>query len=286
MNLMKREAALNYVWLVPALFPIFLFLIYPIFYNINLAFNDFPKSFLSVIEDPIFRLALRNSLVFALAGATLTLVLALLVAVIITSRESSFGMWVAILTLLVWVTPEIVTAISWNWMLNSTFGIVNWILIWCGLLKTGIPWLGDPLYAPIIVILLTVWRLLPFLALLFICGILSIPAEYLEAARVDGLKFRYIFKHILFPALRYPIIIAYILIFVWFMNDTAMIMATTGGGPLHLTETVATLIYKTGFNYFKFEEAAAMSIIQFSILLAICIPFLLAFRKYWWLMRE
>ncbi|MEM1990948.1 MAG: sugar ABC transporter permease, partial [Candidatus Bathyarchaeia archaeon] len=270
---MNGRDLFGYLWLVPAAFPIFLFLIYPIFYNAVLAFQGFPKNFLLAFEDPVFQISLRNSLLFALTGATLTLGLALLIAIIVTSRESSFGMWAIILTLLVWVTPEIVTAITWSWMLHSKFGIVNWVLIWAGLLERGIPWLGHPQYAPILIVFLITWRLLPFLTLLFVCGILSIPAEYLEAAKVDGLKFRYIVRYILIPALRYPIIIAYILVFVWFMNDTAMIMATTGGGPFHLTETVATLIYKTGFNYFKFEVAAAMSFTQFLILLVICILF-------------
>jgi multiple sugar transport system permease protein len=238
------------------------------------------------IEDPVFLLAFKNSLLFAFIGTTLTIIFSLMLAIIITSRESSLGIWVSILMLLTWVTPEVVTAITWNWMLNSQYGIINWIAIWMGLLNKGIPWLGHPIYAPPVIIFLIMWRLIPFLLLLFIAGILSIPSEYLEAAKVDGLKFWYKFRYILLPALRYPIIIAYILIFVWYMNDLTMIMATTGGGPFHLTETLASLIYKTGFNYFKFNIAAAMSIIQFLILLVITTLFLYSFKKYWWVFKK
>ena len=282
MQKFPRERITALLWLVPAFIPIFLFLIYPIIYNFLEVFRSGGfENFTLIFNDPVFHIALKNSFIFASIGAGIAVFLALLIAIIITSRESSVGTATAILMLVSWITPEIVTAVTFNWMLNSTYGIINWIGRWIGLFPRGIPWLGDPTLAPIVVPILIVWRLIPFLVLLFVSGILSIPIEYIESAKVDGMKFKYKLRYIILPSLKYPLTIAYILIFVWIFNDFTMVAATTGGGPLHLTEILSTYIYKEGFTYFKFNIASAASVFQFIVLLALSLTYLYVFRRMW-----
>jgi multiple sugar transport system permease protein len=188
------------------------------------------------------------------------------------SEDSGFRRFARSIMLIPMMITPVVVGLMWKYILNPQNGIVNYIL---GLL--GIPgpvWLGDPKPALPAVMIVDVWQWTPFVFLILLSGLVSLPKEYFEAARVDGAgplqTLRYVTLPLMIPFILVALLIRFIDAFKVF--DTIFIL--TKGGPANATEVLSVYTYKVGLNFFNLGYAATLSYVMLIIITVIAQQFL------------
>jgi multiple sugar transport system permease protein len=229
------------------------------------------EQYTNLLGDPAFRSSLLRTLVWVLANGVLQLVLALIAATALNNKFRGMHMvraWI----ILPWVVPVAVIAILWRWMLDATSGGINWALEGVGLIDSPIIFLGDPNNAFPTLIAMNSWRFFPFLTVLLLAAMQTIPRSQFEAASMDGASAFRQFRTITFSHLRPILAILGLVGTLWAANIFDLIWMTTKGGPSGRTETMPLFIYETAFSSFNFSLAAAASGMFLIFLMVIAIP--------------
>ena len=159
-----------------------------------------------------------------------------------------------------WLFTVAIIAVLWRLLLEPN-GVVNYVLMASGLAGTQVEWLSQPETALFAVTFINIWSGYPFYMTSLLAGLQGIPADYYEAAQVDGASPWQRFVSITLPQLK-PIIISMALLdFIWTTQQFALIWMTTGGGPLGSTEMLSTFTYKLAFSKYQFGTASAAAVI-------------------------
>ncbi|HTO86732.1 MAG TPA: sugar ABC transporter permease [Thermoanaerobaculia bacterium] len=219
------------------------------------------QNFRSVLENPTFRRALRNSFVFTIISQALVMVGGNILA--LTLKDAFRGRRLfRFLILLPWVAPVSIGSIGWKWILDSLYSVINWVLVSLHLVKPlDVPmWLGQPTLAMISVILVHTWHVLPFTTVILLAGWTSIPRDIPEAAAVDGAGyFRTLFQ-ITLPMLLPIINVALLFGVIFTFTDMTVIYILTRGGPYDTTQVLPSLAFFTGILGSDLAEGAAISL--------------------------
>jgi multiple sugar transport system permease protein len=276
-TLRDQERRTGWWLLAPAILLLLLVYAYPILRSIGLSL--FTQNLGTELQ-PIFsgldnygRMALDgrfwqsmgNTVFFTVVSVILELLLGLGIALVLNQSFPSRGA-VRTIALLPWALPTALIATTWTWIFNDQFGVWNDILLRLGLIKTGVNWLGDPNWAMWTVIAADVWKTTPFIAILLLAGLQSIPQDLYEAHALDGASRWQSFYRITLPLLLPQILIASLFRFAQAFGIFDLIQVMTGGGPGGATETVSLYIYATIMRYLDFGYGAALVVITFLIL--------------------
>jgi multiple sugar transport system permease protein len=223
-----------------------IFVLYPVGYGLWIARQ--PHSYVKLFDDPIFLRSLVNTLVFLVVGINLKMIVALLLSGFFVQAR----WWIkalSVLFIIPWAVPSIPTILSFRFMLNPEWGVINHI-IFSLTFDDGPNWLNDPTLALSLAILVHIWKSLPFWTLILIAGRLAIPAELYEASAVDGASSWQKFRYITWPSMQTLYLTSTILSMIWTLGDFNSVYLLTGGGPADLTHVLATL----GLRYLRLDE--------------------------------
>jgi multiple sugar transport system permease protein len=245
----------------------------PMVWAIELSFNSYdmvsePRfvgldNYRALIADPIFRETLINTFVYIAGSTFLTTVTGLLLALAINTGipGARYCMTAMFLTNLM---PIIAVCLVWRFLLHP-YGLVNQILQPLGFGR--IDWLTSSATAMPAIIMVTVWRFAPYFMVIFLAALLALPEDYYEAAELDGAgairRFIHITLPLLMPTLFFVVVVSALLCARIFL----MPYLITGGGPGNATRVLSMLIYETGFSYLKMGQAAAISVVLFTIMM-------------------
>ena len=222
---------------------------------------------------------LMRSLVYVVAVVIGSVIVGMATALVLQHRFPSRGI-VQMLLLIPWAVPGVVVAILFLWMLNESFGVVNAVLLWTGVIDRRIGWLTDVNYAMAGVLMPTIWKTYPFIAMSLIAAMKSIPTSLYEAADIDGASAVQKFVHITLPSVMPALMLSVIITSLLSFKEFDFIYPLTGGGPVNATETLAIRIYNEAFRFFRLEAAAATGV------LTTVVAALLAALGYNWLRKE
>src|SRR5438477_431066 len=169
--------------------------------------------------------------------------------------------------ILPWVIPTALSTLGWWWMFDSLYSVVNWTAIRLGLMSAPGPnWLGQSSYAMAAVIVVNIWRGLPFFAITVLAGLMSIPREFYEAAEVDGATSRQRFWHVTLPLLKPVLAVVVLFSTIFTFSDFNIVQVLTRGGPVNTTHLFATLAYQIGLQGGNLGQGAAISLFLFPML--------------------
>jgi multiple sugar transport system permease protein len=225
-------------------------------------------NYFEIFSDPEFWKVLKNTLIFTVTTVAFKLVFGLILAVVL--NEKFFGRSVIRMLLLIpWALSGMVAAMTWKWMFDDTYGIINALLLGWGIVSAPVPWLSGVNMALISVIIVNIWRGVPFFMFSLLGGLQTIDKGMYEAARMDGAGPIKQFFFITVPSIMPVILISTLLSTIWTFNDFENIYLITGGGPLHASAVISTYTYEVAFmqNDFGKATAVAASIIPLLILL-------------------
>lgn len=202
--------------------------------------------------------ALRNTSVFTASSVALEMTLGVLVALLLHRRFPGRGAARAI-AMLPWALPTAVMALAWAWIFNDSFGVANDLLRRLGLADRPVAWLGQPGTAMLALVAADVWKTTPFVMLIALAGLQSIPETVEEAARLDGLSATRRFFRITLPLLAPALGVALAFRAVQAYGAFDLIYVMTGGGPGGSTETVSLYAYQSYFRYLDFGYGSAIA---------------------------
>lgn len=204
--------------------------------------------------------SLRFTVISVAAHVLLGLALALALNEIRVARTA-----LRILFLTPWMVAPAVGATIWLWLLEPQFGVVNYLLMASGLIAAPVAWLGEPGPAFAAVTAVEIWRGVPFVMLLLLAGLQTIPLEQYEAAGIDGASAWQRFRSVTLPALRPAIVVALIFRTITAIQTFDIPYAMTGGGPGESTETLAMYIHKTTIDFLDFGYGSALAVLMFLV---------------------
>ncbi|MGA1868755.1 MAG: carbohydrate ABC transporter permease [bacterium] len=297
-NIWDNERVLALLMLAPAIIYIVAFVGFPLILAILYSLSGATtgdmsikfvglRNFQAVMQDPIFRKALKNTFIFVLVSQALVLVLSKALALIL--MKDFRGKWlVRFLILLPWTAPISLGTIGWMWMLDSIFSPIDWILRQMGLLgaphsifgcNSNLYWLGMPGLAMTSVILVHTWRMLPLATVILLGGLSAIPQDILDAAEIDGAGFWRRLFHIIIPMMLPIINIALLFGVIFTFTDMTVVYVLTRGGPVHSTQVLASWAFFKGIEAGDLAQGAAIALFFLPILAGVSILILRIARR-------
>jgi multiple sugar transport system permease protein len=275
-----RRVAAGWWFVAPALGLIVVFFLGPVIAAVGLSFTDFDlyaladwhaarwvglRNYVRVLHEPLFWLALRNTLYFAVVGGPLTVAASLGAALLVNARALKWKATARTVFFAPFVTTLVAVAIVWRYLYHPRYGLINSLLGHVGIHQ--IDWLGDPHWAMPAIIVMATWKNFGYNMLICIAGLQSIPRELYEAAELDGAdgcrRFWYITLPMLGPTLFFVAIVTMIGYLQLFTEPYVM----TRGGPLRATTSLVLYMYEEGFRWWRLGVAAAIAFLLFVLIL-------------------
>jgi ABC-type sugar transport system permease subunit len=223
-------------------------------------------------------MAFRHTLTLVVLAVGLQYILGMAMALLLNEDLKGLG-WVKYTIMIPWVIPVASTVVMFDWLVLPDYGLINMILRNIGLGHLTRYWFGDKNFAFPLVVIMHVWRNMPFYAITLYAGLKSIPKYFYEAADIDGASPWQKFFYITLPNLKYPSMIVIVLHVLWTFNNFDFIYLSTGGGPVGSTEVLATQIYQTAWNYYEYGHASAMGILMMLVMMVFSIFYIRLIRS-------
>ena len=216
-------------------------------------------NYVEIFSEPVFRNAAMFAVFYTVCAEVGKLILGLALALIVNQQFRGYRITRALM-LLPWVAPTVLSALAWLWLLDPQFSAISWLLIKLGLIHSNINFLGTPWNARISLIVVNIWRGLPYFAIGYLAGLQSISKELYEAAAIDGATGWNAFKRITWPLLLplTTILISFSSIFT--LTDFQLIWTMTRGGPTDATQVFTTLAYQRAITGGSLGQGAAIAI--------------------------
>ncbi|MFI5606445.1 carbohydrate ABC transporter permease [Amycolatopsis sp. NPDC051903] len=290
-RLADRDGLLAWGFLLPSIVYIVALVGVPFVLAIAFAFSDVTagdpsfdfvgvRNFSRVFHDPVFWRALSNTFVFTVISMVLIVVLGKVLANILIADFR--GKWVVrFLVLLAWTTPVALSSISWLWLLDSIYSPIDWMLRQFGALgpAENVYWLGRPGLSMASVIAVHVWRLTPLAAVIMMAGLMAIPKDIDEAARVDGAGYWRRMFEITIPLVLPVAAVAALFGAIFTFTDMAVVRVLTRGGPNDATQVLASWAFYRGIDGGDVGQGAVIALFLFPLLLAAAVLILRAVRR-------
>lgn len=282
-----RQTRAAWLFMAPSLLVLAAFVVYPMSQALYLSFTDYDvltparwvglDNYEELFGDEAFRRAFRNTLYYAAVTTPVSVVLALGTAVLLNRRFPLRGLGRTAVFLPV-VVGLAVVAIAWSFLLDPDIGLISH---WLG--KVGISsdqgWVRDPDLAMPAVMVVGIWKNFGFYMVIYLAGLQAIPRDLYEAATLDGAGGWGRFRNVTWPLLANQTMLVLILAAIATLQAFDQIYVMTRGGPFFSTETLVMLIYRQGFDEFRFGYAAAMSWVLVLLILVLSIGQLLYHRR-------
>lgn len=259
---------------MPALIVLMMLIAYPVTYTGILSVTNQQEEFVGlqnfrdVLRPRVTTQALRNTLWWVFGSIFFQVIFGVAAAILLNQNFRGRAV-VRSIALIPWVVPGIVAATTWAWMFHTEFGIINYMLTGAGVLEEPIGWLitGNTVLPAMIAI--NVWKLFPFVAIMVLAGLQSIPQELFEAAKVDGASYWEEVRHIMLPQIRPVVTAVTLLLVIWALNAITIIYAITSGGPANKTLITPIQIFRLAFESSAFNQSAALAVMFFGIVMLI-----------------
>jgi ABC-type sugar transport system permease subunit len=276
------ETWLGYALVLPAVVMLGVIIVYPTLRGIQLAFFEASllnpenmafvglENFVRMAGDATFHAALWHTVLLTAIAVSLQYILGLGLALALKEKVPGAGLFRS-LSMITWVLPVIVMVIIFRFLVQPDIGPVNIVLANLGLETTY--WFGRPGVAFPLIVLMHVWRNVPFYAIALMAAMKSIPDTQYEAARLDGAGPLQAFRYITLPQISYVSMIMIVLHVIFTFNNFDIVFLSTGGGPLGNTEVMSTYIYKQAFQQYALGYGASMALVMLIIMMVFTIVY-------------
>ena len=274
-----------YYLVLPAFVVMILVIIYPFFYNVVLSFsnmnlrhiNDWTiiglNQYIKVFSEPIFYTVFLKTIIWTVVNVFFHVTIGVTLALLLNRKIPGKTIFRTLL-ILPWAIPQYIVALTWRGMFNYEYGAINLILTKY-LSLPPVEWLKSPLEAFIAVIITNVWLGFPFMMVIALGALQSIPNELYEAAEIEGANWFHKLWKITIPLIKPVMIPAITLGIIWTFNNLNVVwLVSNAGEPSDQTHILVSYVYKAAFNLYRYGYAAAFSMVIFFILLVMSLSFL------------
>ena len=278
-----------YLWILPGIVLMFIFIIIPIFSVFRMAFSHVTKTglvkefiwfdnFTKVLTSDKFLMVLKNTAIWTVAVVCLSTLLGFILALLLNNAFKGRKIARAIVVF-PWATTLVIQASAWKFMLDNDFGALNNLLRTLGIISANVNWTPTPAAWFAWEIACGIFVTIPFVCFTALSGLQSIDDSYYEAATVDGAGYWQKLFNITIPLVKPSLTVATVLNIIYVFNSFPIVWTMTKGDPASRTDTLVTYLYKLAFYNGKQGEAAAVSVIGFVILLVFASVYMVSTLK-------
>ena len=281
-RLCRRHDVSGFLFVLPAIILLGIFMIYPLIASFWLSLTKYNivkppvfiglANFYELFSDPVFIIALRNTLAYTAVVVPGCIIFPLLLALLLNRSIRGITFFRSIIYLPV-ITAMPIAGIMWK-ILYSQQGFINGFIQWAGLRKTPIGFLSDPSVALLSIIFVTIWKASGYYMMLYLGGLQTIPVELDEAATVDGANAFQRFWNVTLPLLKPTMVLVVILSAIGALKVFGEVYVMTGGGPADSTNVIVHYIYRQAFVFLRMGYASAMGVVLFVLLFAFSFAYL------------
>lgn len=279
-----------YVLILPAVALMLLFLGFPLVYNVGmsltrwqLAWRGHPfvglQNYLRVITGPDFGRVVLNTAAWTIGGVAEQMAWGLVLALAVDSLRRRVSPVLQSFVLLPWIVPGVVTSVMWMCMLQSDLGVVGYLITRLGGDARRVLWFSDTHLALVSVMFVNTWKAMPFWFLMVTAGLMDVPRDQLEAARLDGASAVSSFRHVTLQHLKPILASTATLTTIWTFNGFDIIWTITKGGPLGATSTLPVATYILGFATQNYGMASSLAVVSVLIVAAVSAPYIVALAR-------
>ncbi len=277
----KRRARAGRLFVAPNLAAVVVFMLFPLGFSLYMSLHNWdlftPAKFAGLsnyrdlfTEDPLFSIAMRNTVVYVVGTVVPTVLISLAVAGVLNRKIKGIGIFRTIIFLPLAVS-SVVIAVVWQFVFNTNNGLLNIVLGWVGI--SPIPWLVDPKWAMTSLCMVSIWRSVPFATVILLAAMQGVPENLYEAARLDGAGEVRQFVSITVPLIRaavsFVVVISIIHAFQAF--DLVYVLTGRNGGPETATYVLGIMLFQHAFAFLEFGYASALAWVMFAILLVLTV---------------
>jgi multiple sugar transport system permease protein len=277
----KRRARAGWMFVAPNLTAVAVFMLFPLGFSLYMSVQNWdlfrPAKFVGLAnyrslfaDDPLFEIALRNTVVYTVGTVVPTVFISLAVAGVLNRKIKGINIFRTIIFLPLAVS-SVVMAVVWQFVFNTNNGLLNIMLGWIGL--GPVPWLNDPKWAMLSLCTVSVWRSVPFATVILLAAMQGVPDNLYEAAKLDGAGEVRQFVSITVPLIRaavsFVVVISIIHAFQAF--DLVYVLSGGNGGPETATYVLGIMLFQHAFSFLEFGYASALAWVMFAILLVLTV---------------
>ncbi|WP_257391527.1 carbohydrate ABC transporter permease [Cytobacillus gottheilii] len=277
-----------WLFILPALVPLIIFWIYPMFYSLYISFTDWDymsadynivgiKNYQDLLKDPIFYEVLWNTLYFSMGVVVPSVFGGLFLALLLMKNQRGMGL-LRTFIFSPWVTPAVAISIVWSWIFEPSYGLANWILSIFNV--PALEWTSSPTWAMPAIIIVSVWKGLGWCMIFYLNALNKVPESLYEAAALDGASSWKKFIHITLPLISPTTFFLIMITTVDALQAYDQIQVLTQGGPAGSTRTILYLYYQAAFEQFNMGKATAVATVLVIITAALSIVQFVFSRKW------
>ncbi|MFN4091698.1 MAG: carbohydrate ABC transporter permease [Brevundimonas sp.] len=274
--LTRRRERAGWMFVAPSLIAIAVFFCIPVIAALFLSLTDFDiyaladldnlrfvgvQNYERLLTNPLFWGAMKNTALFSVIGVPLSIAASLGAAVILNARVVKWRPIWRVMFFAPYVTTLVATAVLWNYLLHTKYGVINWALQGVGL--PAVDWLGQPETSIPAILMFVVWKIFGYNMLIFLAVLQTVPDDLYEAARIDGAGPWTQFRNVTLPAIAPTLLLVSIISVAGFFQLFAEPYVMTQGGPAQSTVTVLYFMYEEGFKWWNLGSASAVAFILF-----------------------
>jgi multiple sugar transport system permease protein len=284
---MSKHGLFIFLCLLPAIILVSIFTYYPLLKGVIMAFQNYSaydlmnikfiglENFKTIMADIGFKESLVNSFYWVFFSLIPQFFIGFIVALMLRRKFKGRGVYQAFI-FFPWAMSGFLIGLIWRWMLNGQGGVINDLLMKFGIIDSAIPFLADPTWAMVSVIVANVWYGITFFAIMILAALQSIPEELFEAAKIDGAGYFQQLFNITIPYILPTLIVTTLLRVIWILNFPDLIYSLTNGGPAGSTHILSTFMLEKIMYGQNYGQAAAVGVIIVFILIFFSIFYLLA----------
>lgn len=288
----RRRAWAGRLFVAPNLAAVAVFMLFPLGFSLYMSFQRWdvfrPPKFVGLrnfqelfTSDPLFLIAIRNTVIFTLGTVVPTIVVSLVVAGVLNRKVKGIGIFRTIVFLPLAIS-SVVMAVVWQFVFNTDNGLLNIMLGWIGI--PPVPWLVEPRWAMVSLCIVSVWRGVPFATVILLAAMQGVPETVYEAARIDGAGEIRQFTSITVPLIRGSISFVGVISIIHAFQAFDMVYVLNGanGGPETATYVLGIMLFQHAFSFLEFGYASALAWVMFAILLVLTVVQLRITRQRSW----
>jgi multiple sugar transport system permease protein len=276
----KRRARAGRMFVAPNLTAVAVFMLFPLGFSLYMSVQNWdlfrPAKFVglanyrSLGDDPLFEIALRNTVVYTVGTVVPTVLVSLAVAGVLNHKIKGINIFRTVIFLPL-AMSSVVMAVVWQFVFNTNNGLLNIMLGWIGL--GPVPWLNDPKWAMLSLCTVSVWRSVPFATVILLAAMQGVPDNLYEAAKLDGAGEVRQFVSITVPLIRAAVSFVVVISIIHAFQAFDLVYVLTGGngGPETATYVLGIMLFQHAFSFLEFGYAAALAWVIFAILLVLTV---------------
>ena len=280
--MLRRQQGIMLI--LPAILVMGLFTVYPLFEGLRIAFTNANllkegvryigfQNFIRILSDEIFWISLYHSILLTMVVVLLQFVLGLILALAMNQKLPGMSLFKNVI-MASWVIPVAATVILFKFMAQPDIGLINIVIRSLGIEDLNRYWLGDPDVALPFIMLLHLWRNVPFYGVAFLAAMQAIPQSLYEAADIDGANSWYKFRYITLPGIRSMVIVMVTIHVLWTFNNFDFVYLATGGGPVNATDILPVYVYRQCWSSYTVGYGASIGTVMLLMLMLYFIAFI------------